>query len=145
MPGILNREADLLSRGNPLYGDWSGRRRSLSLVRKLQLSYVLLATGRGHAPRRGSTSPSVASCAALRFSSPLPDFPHSDQSERSKPNSDSHSTQVAQGTVVGRDLSTAVCSAVAPPITHRPSVSGERGDISPLRMALWVWPIKGRT
>ncbi|KAL0148244.1 hypothetical protein M9458_056476 [Cirrhinus mrigala] len=70
----------------------------------------------------------MAQCAALRFSSTLLDISDSGQGERTKLDSDFDSTQVAQISMAGRDSSSSVCTAMAPPITHRPPVSRRRGN-----------------
>ncbi|XP_026133283.1 uncharacterized protein LOC113112099 [Carassius auratus] len=110
----------------------TGNRRSIRLTRKLPLSYVLLAKGRGRAPRGGCTGPPVAQCAAVCLSSPVPDNSYTGQGERAGPVSHSDSTQVAQSTMAGGDNASVICRAVAPPPPpHGSIVPSERGDLSP--------------
>lgn len=109
----------------------TGNRRSIRLARKLPLSYVLLAKGRGRAPRGRCTGPPVAQSAAVCFSSPVPDNSYTGQGERSGPVSHSDSTQVAQSTMAGGDNPSVICRAMAPPPPHGSIVPSERGDLSP--------------
>nr|XP_009302985.2 uncharacterized protein LOC103911649 [Danio rerio] len=108
-----------------------GRRRSLRLARKRPLSYVLLATGRGCPPRRGRTGSSMAQCAALCVPSSLPNNPNPIQGEGTRLETDSDSTEVAQGSMAGRDNPSSACTAMAPPITYGPSVPSEWGNLPP--------------
>ncbi|XP_026100161.1 uncharacterized protein LOC113071005 [Carassius auratus] len=80
---------------------WTGNRRSIRLARKLPLSYVLLAKGRGCTPRGRCTGPPMAKSAAVCLSSPVPDNSYTGQGERAGPVSHSDSTQVAQSTMAG--------------------------------------------
>lgn len=75
--GIINTETYLISRGDPLYGEWClpqiaeliwkryGRATIDLLAQKLPLSYVFLAIGQEHASRHRPTSPSLAQSAPL--------------------------------------------------------------------------------
>ncbi|KAI2664019.1 Beta-galactosidase [Labeo rohita] len=75
-------------------------------------------------PQRGRTGPPMAQCAVLRVSSTLLDISDFGQGERTEPDSDIDSTQVAQISMAGRDSSSSVCTA----ITHRPPVSSRWGN-----------------
>ncbi|XP_021322973.1 uncharacterized protein [Danio rerio] len=108
-----------------------GRRRSLRLARKRPLSYVLLATGRGCPPRRGRTGSSMAQCAALCVPSSLPNNPNPIQGEGTRLETDPDSTEVAQGSMAGRDNPSSACTAMAPPITYGPPVPSEWGNLPP--------------
>ncbi|XP_051988692.1 uncharacterized protein LOC127648137 [Xyrauchen texanus] len=137
-------ERRVLRTWDPSWGDYAAEnsvstveevrpanRRSLRLARKRPLSYVLLATGRGRPPRRGRTGPPLAQRAALCISSPLPHNAVSGQGEGTELDHDFDSSQVAQAAVALRDYPSAVCPAMAPPTSHRPFVSSERGNLSP--------------
>jgi hypothetical protein len=109
----------------------TGSHRSFRLARKSPLSYVLLAKGRGRAPRGGRTGPPMAQSAAVCFSSPVPDNFHTGQGERARPVSHSDSTQVAQSPVAGRDNPSVIRRAMAPPPSHGHTVPSQRGDLPP--------------
>ncbi len=78
--------------------------------------------------RHGRIGPPMAQCAALLFSSALPNNSYPGQGERTEFNSDFDSTQVAQSSMAGRDNPLSVCLAMAPPITHGPPVPCKRGN-----------------
>ncbi|XP_035277790.1 uncharacterized protein LOC118229687, partial [Anguilla anguilla] len=81
--------------------------------------------------RRGCTGPPMARCAPLCVSSPRSHLSHSSQSERTELDTDPDSTQVAEITVAGRDYPSPLCTAMRTPVTHGPTVSGERGNTPP--------------
>lgn len=78
-------------------------------------------------PRCGRAGP-VAS-AALCFPSSLPIAAYPGQGERSEFVSPPDSTQVAHSTTDGRDFSSVVCPAMAPPVTHGPPVTSEQRNL----------------
>ncbi|XP_047665229.1 uncharacterized protein LOC125140302 [Tachysurus fulvidraco] len=135
-PSVRRVEAPPPDSGAALGEVRPGSRRSLRLARKRPLSYVLLASGRGHPPWRGCPGSSMAQHAALRFPSTLPDIPDPGQGRGEGFISDFHSSQVAQGTLTSGDNSSSICGAVAPPVVYGPPVAyrppgpSERGDLS---------------
>ncbi|XP_073668878.1 uncharacterized protein [Paramisgurnus dabryanus] len=130
-PSLRRLASPPASGGRDMEAIRTGNRRSVRLARKCPLSYVLLAKGLGRAPRGGRTGPPMAQGVAVCFPPSVPHNSHAGQSEGGELVSPSDSAQMAQSPVVGRNNSSAICPAVAPPPPHRPVVSSERGNLSP--------------
>ncbi|XP_056093378.1 uncharacterized protein LOC130072339 [Rhinichthys klamathensis goyatoka] len=130
-PNLRRMASSPSDSGNAMDEIRTGERRSIRLARKLPLSYVLLSKGHGRAPRGRRTGPPMAQSAPVCFSSPVPDNSLIGQGERAGPVSHSDSTQVAQGTMAGRDNSSVIRRAVAPSRSHGSIVPSQRGDLPP--------------
>lgn len=135
------------SGGEPVMAEVrSGCRRSLRLARKRSMPSVLLSGGRKCTAGCGCSSPPMAKCASVCVSPSKLNLPHSSQSEGTMSVTNSDSPALAISTLGGRDSSTLVRSAVAPPPTEGPPVSGGGGNlpsssrhVSPLGLARERW------
>ena len=160
--GILNRGAGSAIEGKPNLrglasspvdsGDvmdeiQTGSRRSFRLARKPPLSYVLLAKGRGCAPRGRRTGPPMAQRAAVCFSSPVPDnFTLVRVREHGL-----SLILIAPRWPKAPWLAEIIPLLYAEPWRLPPRtdiLSQANGEIyhpHPDRVTLWAWPVRGRT
>ncbi|XP_052450263.1 uncharacterized protein LOC128011656 [Carassius gibelio] len=106
-----------------------GGRRSLRLAGKRPMSSVLLSGRRKCTIGCGCFSPPMAKCPAVCISPSEPDFTHSSQGEGNGIVADTDSPTLAFQTLGGRDCSTTVGSAVAPPSPEGPPVTSGGGNL----------------
>lgn len=143
VPGLLNRGADLLSRGNPIYGDWRLHPQIVDMLwmRFGQATVDLFASHENyHCPMFFSLKDVDAPLGVDALAHPWPRvllyaFPPLcliiSTLASAGPVSHSDSTQVAQSTMAGGDNPSVIWRAVAPPPPHGSIVPSERGDLSP--------------
>ncbi|XP_029968087.1 uncharacterized protein LOC115403361 [Salarias fasciatus] len=127
VPGALNRGADLLSRGAPLYGEWMLHPALVEQVwaRFGRAAVDLCAARRGRARARLAVGPPVC------FSPVGFDSPDSGQSQGASPHAGSDSSAVAGHALASGGLSAPVGAAMAasPPQGH--AVTGRGSSFSP--------------
>ena len=136
-----SRGLDLLSRGAPVYGEWTLHSEIVEQIwARLGRATVdlfasrnnaqLLSAQHGCSPRGRRTSARLATRASVRFPATGLDTPYSVQSEAARPRTDFDSAALAGG-----DISVAVRSALAAPATQGPAVAGGRDGLSPVSRA----------
>ncbi len=124
VPGILNRGADLLSRGNPLYGEW---KLHPQVVNQIWQRYDLFASQENaHCPLFFSLADKSAPLSVDALAHPWPDVllyafpplslisPHSSESKRTGSIINTDSSMLAIQTLGGRNSPTAFGPAVGP-------------------------------
>ena len=140
VPGGLNTGADLLSRGAPVYREWTQHPEivqqmwarygqvavDLFTTRENRQCALFYSAQHGCSPRRRRTSARLAARASLRVPSPCLDTPNSVQSERTQPHTDFDSSALARYALAGGDISAPVLSALAAPAVAGPAITGGR-------------------
>ncbi|KAI2661669.1 enzymatic polyprotein [Labeo rohita] len=112
VPGIMNAGADLLSRGNPRYSEWSLHPQVVG-----QLWKRFGRAAHTHGP--------------FMVSSAKPDNTNSKKGKRVRPLSHTDCPKLAGESVAGGDNAAFSRPAMASPTTQRPPLAGARGDIPP--------------
>lgn len=125
----------------------TGERRSIRLARKLPLSYVLLSKGHGRAPRGRSTGPPMAESAPVCFSSPVPDIPTLARVREQGLSLILIAPRWPKVPWLAEIIPLLYAEPLCLPV-RTDLLSQANGEIyhpHPDRLALWAWPVRGRT